>query len=382
MEYDTIVVGAGVAGCVIAGELARRGGQSVLVIDERDHIAGNCYDEYDEYGIMVHVYGPHIFHTEFERVYEYLSQYTEWYEFGHEVHANVHGNIINVPFNLNTLHAVYDEEKAARLEDKLVKEYGFDSRVPILTLKENPDEEIREVAQYVYDNIFLKYTMKQWGKKPEEIDPNVTARVPVVISRDNRYFKDKYQGMPLQGYTAMFEKILDHENIHVQLSTPASEILEFKDDKIYYDGDEFTGKVIYTGLADGLFNYEFGHLPYRSLRFKFEHYKKESFQGCSVVNYTVDEDYTRITEFKYLTGQVNTPETTIVKEYPESYDGSNTPYYSINNPENDGVYAKYKEKADRFKNLYLLGRLAEYKYYNIDAIALRSLELADKLIGQ
>ena len=380
MEYDAIVVGAGVAGCVLAGELARRGNRKVLVIDKRDHIAGNCYDEYDEFGIMVHVYGPHIFHTEIERIYQYFSEYTEWYEFGHEVHANVHGNIINVPFNLNTLHKVYDEEKAGRLEDKLVSEFGSDSRVPILTLKENPDPEIREVAEYVYENIFLRYTMKQWGKKPEEIDPNVTARVPVVISRDNRYFKDKYQGMPLQGYTAMFEKILDHENIHLQMGTSAEEVLEIRDDKIYYDGELFTGKVIYTGLADELFGYEFGHLPYRSLKFKFEHYKKESFQGCSVVNYTVDEDYTRITEFKYLTGQVNTPETTIVKEYPEAYTGDNTPYYSINNSENDGVYAKYKEKADRIPNLYLLGRLAEYKYYNIDAIALRSLELADELV--
>lgn len=378
--YDTIVVGAGVAGAVVAGELARRGNEQVLVIDKRNHIAGNCYDEYDEYGIMVHVYGPHIFHTEIERVYEYYSQYTDWYEFGHEVHANVYGKMINVPFNLNTLHQVFDEEKANRLEEKLVSEYGFDSRVPILNMKENEDEEIREVAEYVYQNIFLKYTMKQWGKRPEEVDASVTARVPVVISRDNRYFKDKYQGMPLQGFTVMFEKILEHENITVKTETEFKDILEIRDNKIYFDGELFEGKVIYTGQTDELFDYEFGRLPYRSLKFKFEHHKKESYQGCSVVNYTVDEDYTRITEFKYLTGQINSPETTIIKEYPESYDGTNTPYYSINNEENDGLYAKYKAKADEIPNLHLLGRLAEYKYYNIDAITARSLEFVDEIL--
>lgn len=379
--YDTIVVGAGVAGAVVASELARRGNEKVLVIDRRNHIAGNCYDEYDEHGILVHVYGPHIFHTDKERVREFFSQYTEWYDFDHEVHANVHGNLICVPFNINTLYQVYDEEKASRLEKKLLDTYGMDSRIPILSLKENEDIEIRNVADYVYENIFLKYTMKQWGKKPEEIDPSVTARVPVVISRDNRYFKDKYQGMPLQGYTAMFEKMLDHENITLELGMAFEDIMDINNDKLYFKGEPFEGKVVYTGMADELFNYEFGHLPYRSLKFKFEHHKKETYQGCSVVNYTVDEDYTRITEFKYLTGQINSPETTIVKEYPENYSGENIPYYSINNSENDSLYTKYKEKADRITNLFLLGRLAEYKYYNIDAIAERSLEFVDSVLA-
>ena len=379
--YDTIVVGAGVAGAVVASELARRGNEKVLVIDRRNHIAGNCYDEYDEHGILVHVYGPHIFHTDKERVREFFSQYTEWYDFDHEVHANVHGNLICVPFNINTLYQVYDEEKASRLEKKLLDTYGMDSRIPILSLKENEDIEIRNVADYVYENIFLKYTMKQWGKKPEEIDPSVTARVPVVISRDNRYFKDKYQGMPLQGYTAMFEKMLDHENITLELGMAFEDIMDINNDKLYFNGEPFEGKVVYTGMADELFNYEFGHLPYRSLKFKFEHHKKETYQGCSVVNYTVDEDYTRITEFKYLTGQINSPETTIVKEYPENYSGENIPYYSINNSENDSLYTKYKEKADRITNLFLLGRLAEYKYYNIDAIAERSLEFVDSVLA-
>lgn len=379
--YDSIVIGAGAAGSTVARKLAEEKNRKVLVLEKRSHIGGNCYDKFDEHGIMIHEYGPHIFHTSEEEVYEYLSRFTDWYLFGHEVVANVHGKLIPVPFNLNTLHEVYDKEKADELEDILLREYGEGSRVPIMQLRENPNPEIKAIADYVYENIFLHYTMKQWGQTPEEISPEVTARVPVLISHDNRYFQDTYQGMPRDGYTAMFEKMLDHPDITVKMGTDCKDHLTFSEDKVLFEGEEFTGEVIYTGAIDELFSYEYGHLPYRSLDFRFEHYDKESYQGRSVVNYTVSEDFTRITEFKYLTGQTQTDGTTIVKEYSFAYTGAEgeIPYYAIINDENNALYQKYAKRVQPLDNVYLLGRLAEYKYYNIDAIVKKALQLADTI---
>lgn len=379
--YDSIVIGAGAAGSTVARKLAEEGKRKVLVIEKRSHIGGNCYDKPDEHGIMIHEYGPHIFHTNEEEVYTFLSRFTDWYLFGHEVVANVHGELIPVPFNLNTLHKVYEKEKADELEEILIREYGEGSRVPIMQLRENQNPEIKAIADYVYENIFLHYTMKQWGQTPEEISPEVTARVPVLISHDNRYFQDKYQGMPKDGYTAMFEKMLDHPDITVKTGTDCKDHLTFSEDKVLFEGEEFTGEVIYTGAIDELFSYEYGHLPYRSLDFKFEHYDKESYQGRSVVNYTVSEDFTRITEFKYLTGQEKTDGTTIVKEYSFAYTGAEgeIPYYAVINDENNALYQKYADKVQPLDNVYLLGRLAEYKYYNIDAIVKKALQLADMI---
>ncbi len=380
--YDYIIVGSGIAGSVVARILAEEGNKKVLVVERRNHIGGNCYDVEDENGILIHLYGPHIFHTGNEEVRAFLSRFTEWYDFGHEVVAKVGDKLIPVPFNLNTLHMVYDEEKANYLEKKLISEYGEGSRVPIMKLRENDDPDVREIAEYVYQNVFLKYTMKQWGQKPEEISPEVTGRVPVVISYDNRYFKDKYQSVPVDGFTPMFEKMLDHPNIDVKLDTEVKDIVEFKDGKIFFEGKEFDNGMIYTGAIDELFDCKYGRLPYRSLDFKFEHYDQDSFQGHSVVNYTVSEDYTRITEFKFLTGQKDTNGTTIVKEYPFAYTGKEgeIPYYAILDEENDKLYNKYKEDAQKFNNFHLLGRLAEYKYYNIDAMCLKAIQLAKDLL--
>ena len=377
--FDSVIIGAGVAGCVAARDLAESG-RKVLVLEQRDHIGGNCYDEKDEHGILIHKYGPHIFHTKEQKAYDYLSRFTDWYEFGHEVVANVHGKLIPVPFNLNTLHMVYEQEKADALEKKLIDAFGLESRVPILKLREHEDPEIREIADYVYENIFLHYTMKQWGQTPEQIDPAVTGRVPVLISHDNRYFQEPWQGMPLHGYTLMFEKMLDHENITVEIGVDARSRVTFSEGSVSLDGQAFTGDVIYTGPLDELFDCRFGRLPYRSLRFDFEYYDKPDYQGHSVVNYTVSEDFTRITEFKYLTGQ-KAEGTTIVKEYPFAYTGAEgeIPYYSIANEANQKLYEQYRGLVEHIPNVWLLGRLAEYKYYNIDAMVLKALELTDKI---
>ncbi|HCO29241.1 MAG TPA: UDP-galactopyranose mutase [Lachnospiraceae bacterium] len=380
--YDSIVIGAGVAGSVIARELAERCNKKVLVIEQREHIAGNCYDEYDENGILIHTYGPHIFHTNKKRVYEYLSRFTKWYPYSHEVVANVYGTYLPVPFNLNSLYQVYGEEKGKELEEKLKNAYGDGARVSILTLKENEDEEIQKVADYVYENVFLHYTMKQWGQTPDEIDPSVMNRVPVLISRDNRYFQDTWQGMPLDGYTKMFEAILNHENIEVQVGKKAQERIAFTNDQILLDGVPFSGEVIYTGPVDELFEFQYGRLPYRTLHFTLEHFEEDYVQTHGVVNYTVNESYTRITEFKHMTGQKEKG-TTIMKEYPDTYTGEEgeIPYYAILNEENRANYEKYCKMLEKYNNIYLLGRLAEYQYYNIDAMVEKALELADKLEG-
>lgn len=379
--YDSIVIGVGIAGAVAARKLAEEKGKRVLVIERRNHIGGNCYDEKDAYGILIHNYGPHIFHTSMEEVYAYLSRFTEWYSFGHEVVAKVGDDLIPVPFNLNTLHMVYEKDKADVLEQKLIAAYGAGSRVPIMKLRENEDEDIREIAQYVYENVFLRYTMKQWGQKPEEISPEVTGRVPVLISYDNRYFQDKYQGVPKDGFTPMFEKMLDHANITVKCGIDCKDVLAIEADGIYFEGERFDGDVIYTGAIDELFDCRFGRLPYRSLDFRFEHCEQDSYQGHSVVNYTVSEDFTRITEFKFLTGQQDGNGTTIVKEYPFAYTGAEgeIPYYAILSDENQALYEKYRALTAGLKNFHLLGRLAEYKYYNIDAMTKKAMEMAERL---
>ena len=387
MEHvDILIVGAGYAGAVATRALADRG-KRVLVLERRPHVGGNAYDRLDGAGVLIHQYGPHIFHTNDRRVFDWLSRFTRWRDYQHRVVADLPDGTggrmtFPVPFNLTSLETAYGPERGRALGDKLMAAYGAERKVTILELRQNSDPEIRQVADYVYEHVFVHYTMKQWGQTPEEIDPNTTARVPVFLSRDDRYFQDAYQGMPLEGYTPMFEKMLDHPNITVELGTDALERLDLSGEVLKVDGAPFSGQVIYTGQADELFAFRFGPLPYRTLDFQFETLPQDDFQGYGTVNYTVDRDYTRITEFKHLTGQELPGRTTIVREYSRAYSGilGEIPYYAIINPENNALYARYRALADRFPNLHLLGRLAEYKYYNMDAIARRALDLAEALL--
>ena len=384
-KFDVLAVGAGYAGAVAARALADQG-KRVLVLERRDHIGGNAYDRPDQAGVLIHQYGPHIFHTNDKQVFDWLSRFTRWRDYQHRVVANIpdgRGGRITypVPFNLTSLETAFGPEEGRRLGDKLTAAYGAEKKVTILELRQNQDPSIAALAEYVYEHVFVHYTMKQWGQRPEDIDPNTTARVPVFLSRDDRYFQDTYQGMPLEGYTPMFERMLDHPSITVELGTDALGRLDLSGNTLKVDGAPFDGQVIYTGQADELFGFRFGPLPYRTLDFAFETLEQDDFQGYGTVNYTVDEDFTRITEFKHLTGQAAPGVTTIVKEYSKAYTGERgeIPYYAIINPENNVLYAKYRAEADRFSNLHLLGRLAEYKNYNMDAIAGKALELAEKL---
>lgn len=387
MNYDALVIGAGYAGAVTARELAERANMRVLVLERRDHVGGNAYDCPDEAGILIHKYGPHIFHTNDKRVFDYLSRFTKWRDYQHRVVASIpdgKGGRLQypVPFNLTSLEEAFGKEEGRRLGDKLIAAYGAEKKVTILELRRNPDRSISALADYVYEHVFVHYTMKQWGQKPEEIDPNTTARVPVFLSRDDRYFQDTWQGMPADGYTPMFEKILDHPNITVELGVDALSRLELSGSTLKFDGAPFDRPVVYTGQADELFSFQFGPLPYRTLDFGFETHQTDFFQTHGTVNYTVDEPYTRITEFKRLTGQEKPGVTTIMKEFSKAYTGAagEIPYYAIINPANNALYARYKAEADKIPGLHLLGRLAEYKYYNMDTITARALELADELL--
>jgi len=372
--FDYIIVGAGFAGSVMAERIANVLNKKVLIIEKRNHIAGNCYDERIE-NILVHKYGPHLFHTSLKEVWDYLSNFTDWDIYNHRVLAFIDGQKVPIPFNFNTLYEVFPNELAKRIEKKLLENYKYNSKVPILELKKSKDKDLQFLADYVYEKIFVNYTAKQWNKKPEEIDSEVTARVPVFVGKDNRYFNDKYQGVPKDGYTKLFQNMLNHPNIKIMLNTGFKEVIKIEDKKIYFLNQEFKGKLIFTGMIDELFDYKFGKLPYRSVRMKFEIIEKKYYQEVATVNYPNNYDFTRITEFKHI-HPIKTNKTIILKEYPQKYiKNKNTPYYPIFTKENQEKYNKYLEYSKSFENIILVGRLAEYKYYDMDDIVKRALEV-------
>ena len=390
-DFDAVVVGSGFAGAVVARELAERGNKRVLIIEKRSHIGGNMYDEYDAAGVLVHRYGPHIFHTNDKRAFDYINRFTAWRPYEHEVLANWFGTYIPVPFNKNSMETVFGEEKAARLTAKLIEVFGDERKVTINELRAQDDPDLAEVADFVYKNVFLYYTQKQWGLTPEEVDPSVTARVPVFLSRDNRYFQDAYQGMPADGYTVLFENMLNFPGITVCLNIEAESVFDLVFETRSEDSPireirvkdvPFTGPIVYTGPLDELFLSRFGRLPYRSLDFAYETFNQEHWQPCGTVNYTVTEDFTRITEFKYLTGQ-ECPKTTIMREYSRAYEDprEQIPYYAIINDQNMAHYERYLRLVEPLGNFFPLGRLAEYRYYNMDVIIGRALALADEILA-
>lgn len=359
--FDYLIVGAGFAGSVLAERLATRSNKKVLVVDKRNHIAGNAYDHYNEEGILVHKYGPHIFHTNSKDVFEYLSNFTDWRPYEHRVLASVDGQMVPMPINLDTINKLY----GLKLNSFEVEEF-FESvaeKVPVI--KTSEDVVVSKVGRELYEKFFRNYTRKQWGMDPSELDKSVTSRVPTRTNRDDRYFTDTYQAMPLHGYTRMFERLLDHPNIKVMLNTDYHDIMDFIPFK----------EMIFTGPVDEFFDFQYGKLPYRSLEFKHETLNTENYLAAPVVNYPNDNLYTRITEFKALTGQQH-PKTAIVYEYPKA---EGDPYYPVPRLENAELYNKYKKLADQTPNVHFVGRLATYKYYNMDQVVAQALTLYKRL---
>lgn len=377
--FDAVIVGAGITGAVMAERLASVG-KKVLVIERRQHVAGNCYDEVNDNGILVHKYGPHLFHTDDTQVWEYLSRFTEWQLYQHRVQAVIDGKTVPIPFNFNTLHEVFPPSLANRLESTLLENFEYGAKVPILELKRSASSDLRFLADFIYEKIFLHYTEKQWGLSPEEIDGAVTARVPVLIGRDDRYFQDRYQAMPKHGYNALVRNMLNHKNIKLLLNTDLREVMELRDEEIFLFGQRFNGQLIYTGQLDELFGKKFGELPYRSIKMEFETITAEMYQSAPVVNYPNNYDFTRITEFKQI-HPTNSSFTTILREYPQKYvAGKNEPYYPLFTPIAREAYDQYSLLLSQTKGLAAIGRLAEYRYYDIDDAVKHSLEFFAALI--
>jgi UDP-galactopyranose mutase len=362
MLFDYLIVGAGFAGSVLAERLASKAGQKVLLIDRRNHIGGNVYDHYNDAGILVQRYGPHIFHTNSREVFEYLSQFTHWRPYEHRVLASVDGQLLPIPINLNTINQLY----GLNLTSSELEKFLVQVAEPRKLIRTSEDVVISKIGRELYEKFFCNYTRKQWGLDPAELDATVAARIPIRTNPDNRYFTDTYQVMPLYGYTRMFENMLSHPNIKVMLNTEYAEVKE----SIPYQN------LIYTGPIDEFFNFRYGQLPYRSLEFKFQIVNRPIYQPVAVVNYPNDYSYTRISEFKHLTGQRHS-KTAILYEYPRSH---GDPYYPVPRPENAELYKRYKVLADVTPGVHFVGRLATYKYYNMDQVVAQALTLFKRMM--
>ena len=359
--FDYLIVGAGFAGSVLAERLARGSGKQVLLVDRRPHIGGNAYDHYDDAGILVHKYGPHIFHTNSKEVFDYLSRFTEWRQYQHKVLASVDGQLVPIPINLDTINRLY----GLQLNSFEVEAFLASRAERLDEIKTSEDVVVSKVGRELYEKFFRGYTRKQWGLDPSELDAQVTARVPTRTNRDDRYFTDAYQAMPKHGFTRMFGNMLEHPNIRILLNTDYRDVKEI----IPYR------ELIYTGPVDEFFDFRFGQLPYRCLEFKHETLNQQQFQPVAVVNYPNDYAFTRVTEFKHLTGQEH-PKTSIVYEYPKA---EGDPYYPIPRRENAAIYLQYHELVETQPGVHFVGRLATYKYYNMDQVIAQALTLYARL---
>ena len=362
--FDYLIVGAGFAGSVLAERLATQSNKKVLIIDKRDHIAGHAYDYYNNDGILIHKYGPHIFHTNSKEVFEYLGQFTPWRPYEHKVLGSVDGQLVPIPINLNTINQLY----GLNLNSSEVETFFASKAEKVSGLKTSEDVVVSKVGRELYEKFFRGYTRKMWDLDPSELDASVTARVPTRTNRDDRYFTDTYQAMPLHGYTQMFQNMLSHKNIKIMLNTDYKEIIDIIPHK----------NLIFTGPVDEYFDYCYGKLPYRSLEFKFETIDAETFQQTGTINYPNEQLYTRITDFKYLTGQKHS-KTAIVYEFPKA---EGDPYYPVPRPENAELYKKYQKLADSMTNTFFVGRLATYKYYNMDQVVAQALTCFKKIMKQ
>ncbi|WP_138991171.1 UDP-galactopyranose mutase [Larkinella sp. C7] len=363
MHYDYVIVGAGFAGSVLAERLATQLDKRILLIDKRPHIGGNAFDCLNEDGILIHQYGPHIFHTNSPEVYTYLSQFTSWRPYEHRVLAAVDGQLLPIPINLDTVNKLYGYS----FTSEQLMAYFDSVGEPVADIQTAEDVVVSQVGRDLYEKFFRGYTRKQWGVDPSQLDKMVTARIPTRTNQDDRYFTDQFQCMPLHGYTKMFEKMVDHPNIHLLLST------DFKEINRQLSFDE----LIYTGPIDEYFDCCYGKLPYRSLRFDHQTLEVANYQPVGVVNYPNDHAYTRITEYKKLTGQEH-PKTSITFEYPQD---EGDPYYPIPRPENAALYRQYKQLADGQPGVHFVGRLGTYRYYNMDQVVAQALTLFKKLAG-
>jgi UDP-galactopyranose mutase len=378
-RYDALVVGAGLSGAVLAERMACVLGWRVLVVEQRGHLAGNCHDEHDAHGVLIHRYGPHLFHTDNQQVWEYLSRFTAWLPYEHRVLASVDGQLLPVPFNLTSIERAFPAEQASAIIAALIERFGEGARVPILKLREEPHPLLRALADFVYAKVFVNYTTKQWGVTPDRISPEVTGRVPVVVTRDDRYFTDPFQGVPKHGYTAMVASMLSHPNIEVRLGVAFRDVATFHPQAgvTTLEGAPFPGVTIFTGMIDELFDHEDGDLPYRSLSFRFEHHAdRDRFQPATTVNYPNDEAHTRITEFRHLTGQICAG-TTVVYEYPHAFDrrAGHTPYYPIFNDASQAAWRRYADRLGALPRIVLAGRLAQYRYFDMDDAVANALEV-------
>ncbi len=360
-----LIVGAGLSGLVIAERLANVLKQEVLIIDRRASIGGNCADS-NHNGILVHDFGAHIFHTSNKEVWDYLKQWTLFYPYMHKVIGEVYGKLIPIPFNLNSLHAVFPRIIADELESKLLHYFGFGRKISILELKKHKEFEM--IAEFIYENVFLHYTLKQWQCTPEELDSSVFERVPIILSKDDRYFPyDTFQGIPINGYSAMFEKMIANPLITLRLNT------EFKS----IDSSAFD-RIFYSGAIDEYFDYSLGELPYRSLELHTLEIDREYFQSNSVINYPNNYDFTRIIEHKYFLDS-KSKHSVVTYEFPKTWKLGDERFYPIPNASSQKAYQAYAKKAKELQNVHFIGRLGEYKYYDMDKAIARALEIFDSL---